>query len=114
MALSVVVVQPQARHDARPEALHQHVRVLDQGLDRIDALRRLEIEGDAPLVGVQEQEEAALLRVRNVTGKGAEGAGVVAGAGPLNLDDVGPVVGQELGAVRPRYPVGQVYDAQVR
>ena len=76
--LEGLVVQAQAGHDTRPEALHQHVGVLDQRLQGLDALRRLEVKGDAPFVGVQEQEKAALFGVRLVAGEGAEGAGVVA------------------------------------
>jgi len=60
-----------------------------------------EIDRDRSLVAVGREivrGERGLLSVRVVHEGGAPAARVVAGAGPLDLDHVGPQVGQRLGA----------------
>ena len=59
------------------------------------------IEGDAELVGIEIEEEAAFLWMGQVLGEGASHAGLVAGRRMLDLDDLRSHVAQELGAVRP-------------
>ena len=109
-----VVAYAESLHCSRTEALHQDVRALYHLSHGLDAIRRLEVQGDSPLVGVQKKECAALLRMGCVFGEGAQCAGVVSDARALDFDHVGAVVAQELGAVRSGYALSEVYDPKAR
>ena len=52
--------------------------------------------------------------VGDVAGKGAVGAGRIAGPGALDLEHVGAVVGEHLGAVGPGDVPGEVEDVETR
>jgi hypothetical protein len=79
--------------------LDQHVGPLDEAKQLLASTRRPQIQGDAALVGVEEVEETALLGMRLVVGERAPLSGGVSVFGRLDLDDVGTVVGEQLGAV---------------
>jgi hypothetical protein len=87
-------VQPEAGHDARAEVLHEDIGALDEPARDGLAAGLLEIQGEAPLVAVGEEEEDADAVEEEV------GAGPVALPEPsarrLDLDHVGPEVGEEL------------------
>ena len=104
-----IVAKPELVHLAGLEALNQDVGVLRQLLQRLHSLGGLEIDCNASFVGVQEQKDAALLRVRNVLREWAEGSCVVTRPWLLHLNHVGAEVRQQLGAVRTGNAVGQVY-----
>ena len=111
--LQVCVGQAKGGHDPWGKVLHHHVHTLDKLQENGAGRGGLEVEGDAALVGVQMQEEAAFLRVRHIVREGAHAPGEVAAVRPLHLDYVCAVVGQHLCAVRPGYVPGQVQDAHV-
>ena len=110
------VVQPVAAHVADLEVLHQHIALRHQLAHDLLAFGGGNVERDGALVAVHRQEVGGLggglaLRV------GREGraplAGVVALAGALDLDDIGPQVGQGLGAPGPGEHAGEVQNAKV-
>ena len=108
--MQLLVAQPVFRQRADLEVLHQDVALRDQLLrDRL-ALGLRDIQRDRALVAVHADEIGALLRARHV-GRG-EAAGVVAGAGALDLDHVGAEIGQHLRAGRPGQHARQVEHAQ--
>ena len=101
------VAEPEAIERARPEVLHQHVRLGDHLPEQILAGVGLEIERQAALVGVQDQEEQAVtvllvaqVRPRNVAARWL-----------LELDHVGPEEAENLRAGGPRLVVRHVDDA---
>ena len=100
------LVDAETLDHAGPKVLHQHIGASAQALDEIDALRRLEIDGDRALVAVEVQE-----RGRKAVAPIAVGARVVALARLLDLDDVGALVGEDHGRPRPRQHRGQIDDA---
>ena len=106
--LQRAITETQSVHRPRPETLHHDVRVLCEPACDLPGGLGLQVEGDAALVGVKVQEKPAPLQVRVVFGKGTQPAGAVASAEPLDLHDVGAIVCQKLGAVGPRYVVGEV------
>jgi hypothetical protein len=59
----------------------------------------LRVEGDAALVGVEVEEEAALLGIGHIMQKRAVPPRSVAGQRPLNLDRLGAQVREELPAL---------------
>ena len=79
--------------------MDQHAGALQQRPERCAVLAAPEIQGDATLVGIQEEENAAGFRIRLVPGKRAAAAEGVA-PGRLDLDDVGPEIGEHLGRER--------------
>ena len=111
--LQVLVGQAEGRQHPRGEIFHHNVHLLDKLHEHTLASRALQVEGHAALVGVEVQEEAALLRMRNVVREWAHAPGDVAAVGPLHLDDVGSVVGQHLGAEWTGDVPSQVQDAHI-
>jgi len=107
-----LIVQSQRRHDPGRVTLNQNVGVPDQIEERRPAAVRLEVEGHSPFIRVQVEEQAALFRMWFVSGEGTHPPGWVA-AGPLDLDHVRPVVGQQLGAIGTGDMLGQVDDLDV-
>jgi hypothetical protein len=93
------VVEAPLAHLPRRVVLDQHVGPLDEAKHLLASARRANVQGDAALVRVEEVEQAALLGVRLVVREGAPAPGDVSVLGHLDLDDVGPVVGEQLGAV---------------
>jgi hypothetical protein len=91
----VVVPGPEPLGDARPEALDEAVGRGDQPAERGHGVRLFEIEGDRALVAIQHPAVSRL---------GSEArfvpAHVIAAGGLLDLDDVGPEVGQQASRVR--------------
>ena len=59
------------------------------------------------------EKQAALFGVGVVFRKGANASGAVADSRSFDLYDVGSVVGEELGAVRPCHVVGKVEDFDI-
>ena len=68
-----------------------------------------QIEGEPALVAVGTQVVGGQLVAEE---RRAPGAGVVAGAGAFELQDLGPEVAEELGAERPGEDAGGVEDAE--
>jgi hypothetical protein len=101
------VAEPEAIERARPEILHQHVRLGDHLPEQILAGVGLEIQRQAALVGVQDQEEqaVAILLVAHVHPRN------VAALGLLELDHVGTEEAENLRAGGPRLVVRHVDDA---
>ena len=91
--LQHAVAEAEPVERAGREVLHQHVGAGGQLLEQRLAALRLEVQGEAALVGVQDQEEQALAAV-----VGHVGARDVALFGRLQLDDLGAEPGQHLGA----------------
>ena len=91
--------EPEALHDAGPEALDQHVGALEQAHHRLDVTRVLEVRLD--------DRAAALLRVGDPPLLGQQ-------AGPLDADDVGTEVGEQQRGVRTGADTGELDDTDTR
>jgi hypothetical protein len=85
-----VVAEPHLVERARAEVLDQHVRAGDERVEQPTPFGVLEVQRDAFLVAVDAQEVRALA----CDERRAPRAGVVAAAGPLDLDDAGAHVGE--------------------
>ena len=91
------VVETPGTHLLRRVVLDEDVAPRQQVQQPLTFLGRARVEDDAALVRVEEEEEAALLLGGDVLGKGTPSTGDVS-TGGLDLDDVRPVIGEELGA----------------
>ena len=76
--------------------------------EQVAALGPRDVEGDAALVRVEEEEEPAPLGMRPVSRKRSPAARGVTAVGRLHLDDVGAVVREELPAVGGRDGVAEL------
>ncbi len=103
-----LVAEAQTIHRSRPKILDQDVGRVDQAPQHLLAAPALHVERDALLVAVDGQEIGRLVALEGRR----EGARVVALAGLLDLDHLGPQVAQLHGAVGPRQHPRQVDDAQ--
>src|SRR6185312_8886453 len=88
-----VGTQAQALDRTRREIFHEHVGLLRQILDDLQALRVLQIDRDGFLVGVEQQEVGIVL-----AWIGAEGASRIAGFWVLHLHHFGPEPSESFGA----------------
>src|SRR5437870_4943684 len=106
--------EPQFRRSARfthagAEVVHQHVGLAGQPVDRLAAERVAHVDGHAALVAVQAPEHDALpAGVLHVHPR------EVAGAGPLDLDDVGAEIAQHLRRARSHLDLREVEDHDAR
>ena len=100
-----VVAQAEGLHRAVGEVVDDHVRGGHEPQEERAGLRRpLEVDRDRALVAVEE--------VKVGRGAGRHPARLVALGGALDLDDVGPQVGEQEARGRPRDDVAQLEDAQ--
>src|SRR6185295_11851572 len=99
------LVQPHALDNARPEVLDEHVGAVDEPHQHRLPARVLQVEGNRALVPVVVEivRRHAAAPVGDVAGEVALEA--------LDLDDVGPLVGEEHGGRRAGDDAGQVDDA---
>ena len=104
----LVIAQAQLVHNAGAIVLHHNVRLFDQLLEQLLALRRLQIQGNALLVAVH----VGIVHAGAVF-DGAHGPGVVPLAGDLDLDDVGAEIRQHHRAVRSGQDPGEVQDRDI-
>src|SRR6516162_1003363 len=102
--------EPQSVEGAGPKIFEQHVRFCNELFEQLLAPAGLQIEGQAALVSVEQQEKeaVAILPVAHVA------AGDIATLGFLELDHVGAEKTQDLGASGSRLVVRHVDDANVR
>ncbi len=103
------VVDREARHDAGPKTLDDHVSFFREREKNVAPTGILEVDCSAALVAVYGAVER-----RNGAGTVAEIARVIPRAGVLDLDDVGAEIGQIKRADRTRKESREVEDAQVR
>ena len=106
--LEHVIADAQLVHDAGAVVLDDDVGLLDHLEEELLALLGLQVQGDALLAAVDVgivHAVVVLLRTH--------GAGVVALARHLDLDDVGAVVGQHHRAVRTGQNAGQVQNGNI-
>src|SRR5262249_47634085 len=90
-------------HDAGAEVVHDDIGLLREPVDGLAAQRRAYIDRDALLVAVQAPEDRALAaRVAHVLSR------EIAGAGPLDLDDVGAKISQHLRGARPQLDLREI------
>ena len=101
------VIQSEFLHHARPEILHQDVRLADQFEEQFAAVGMLQIDRDALLAPVDVLEVAA-----HALFEGAKSPRLIAAEG-LDLDDIGTQVAQGHGREGTREYPGQVDDANV-
>src|SRR5215510_9209552 len=104
-----IPAEAQPLHEARGEVLDDHVRLLRHLQKQRAAVGLLEIDGHAPLVGVEEEEEH-----RVETGYLWPVATRLLAPDGLDLDDVGAEPAQELGAGGAGLELRQVQDADAR
>ena len=79
----------------------------------MSAAHGFHVQGDAALVAVEVEKQAALFGVGQVFKEGADASGAITDSRLFDLYDVGSVVGEELGAVWPCHVVGKVEDFDV-
>ena len=103
----VFIAEAGGGQDVRGEVLDEDIGALDELLDDLLALFGLEVERYGALVGVEEEEEAALLKARLIVVEGADAARGVSPARPLDLDDICAVITQDSRGVWPRGVVRQ-------
>src|SRR5579862_2471143 len=104
--VDVVPGQPHAIERARREILYQHIAMLHQASENFLALGVLAIDRNRALRAVQHGEIKAVLSL-HIAKLGARN---VAHAGALDLDHVGPHVGEKLCAGRTRLHVREIQD----
>ena len=104
-----VIAEAKPFQRSRRHILRDDVTLPDHFQEHAFALLRLEIEGDAALVGVQQYEVIAV----HIGKAGPVAPAGVAHSGLLDLDYVGAKPGHGLGAGRPRLKLSQVNDADV-
>ena len=112
LALEGGVIEPQGREVAGGKRLHHDVGAAGQLLEDVGAPRLFQVQRDAALVQVRQQEEQALLRVGLAPGEGRHAPAAFT-AGGLDLDDVRPEVAQELGAEGTRNSLAHVQDSEI-
>ena len=105
----VRVAETEAVHRTGREVFQHDVDVVRQRAEQVAALIRLEVERDAALVGVEQNEEMGI-QPRPV---GQETAARFANAWRFDFDDVRAEKGQQLGARRAGLEMRQVQDADV-
>ena len=110
LGLQVVVAEAERREAAGSFAFDEDVGVGEQFAEDDAAALRLDVKRQALLVGVEVEEEAALVGVGDVAREGAEAAGVVA-LRRLDLDDLRAEVGEEARGVGAGDALGEVDDA---
>ncbi len=98
---------------AGAEVLHQHVGPVDQPEQDVLVGRVLEVEGDRLLVAVAGEEVGRLDRLGVAHEGRTPAAGVVPGAGRLDLDHPGAEVTEHHPGVRPGEGAGEVDDEDV-
>ena len=103
-----VVTQAHAFKGPGAETLDHHVRIGGHLANQLDALRLLEVDGDAALVAVEGYELGALS-----VPEGSPVANLVAQGGLLDLHHVGAHIAQQHGTERPRQCPRQIYDLDV-
>ncbi len=103
-------IEPPLPHLLRPAVFDEHVGLPQQVDENVPSVAAGHVEGDAALVRVEEEEQAALLRVGLVVRERSPAAGGVAASRRLDLDDVRTVVREELRAVGRRHHLPQLDD----
>ena len=104
-----VVAQTEALQGVGGEVLGDDVGVLEQVEEDGLALGVFQVEGDRPLVGVEQEEVVGV-----DAGPARPGAAAgVAALGLLDLDDLGAEVGEDLGRGGAGFELGEVEDADV-
>ena len=106
------VVEAVRGHVLRVDVVHEEVGTGDQAVEDRAPARAGEVERDPALVGVQVEEEAALLRVRRAARKRPPLARAVAGDERLDLHHVGAEVGEQLGCIRGAHQLADLEDAE--
>ena len=106
--LEHVIADTQLVHDAGAVVLDDDVSLLDHLEEELFALLRLQVQGDALLAAVDVGIVHAVVVLLR-----AHGAGVVALARHLDLDDVCAVVGEHHRAVRTGQNAGQVQNGHI-
>ena len=102
------VVETPVAHAPGLVVLDEHVGPRHEVEQLLALLGCADVQGDAALVRVEEEEEAALLRVRVVSREGTPTTADVA-IGGLDLDDLRSVVAEELGAEGRRNPAAELH-----
>src|SRR5215468_10176847 len=109
------MAEPVARHVAGLEVFDHDIALGDQPFRQRLALGLRNVDGDGTLIAVGGQIVAALVSILAVLsleiGR-APFARIVAGAGPLDLYDVGAEVAEQLGAGRAGQDAREIEDAQ--
>ena len=101
------VAEPEPVHDTGAKALDQRVGAGRQAPQQRAAFRLLEVDAQAFLVAIDE-----LVEIAGVTRHRPHRADIVAGAGVLDLDHLGAVIGEVLGGERAGQQTGEIEDAQ--
>ena len=97
----LVVGEAELLHRAGREVVGHDVELVEHAADQLEALRLVQVERDAPLVGVGVVEECAGVD-RETARRVRELAHAVQPGGGLDLDHIRAEVGQHLGDQRPR------------
>ncbi len=103
-----LVADPEPLHHPRPKRLEQHVVLAHQPQQHLAPGVGLQVEPDRALAAVEGEEERGLGRVVGALVVGRRPADVVAHPGVLDLEHVGPEVGQQQRAEAARQQPRQV------
>src|SRR5262249_14927268 len=106
-----LVAHAEAIEDAGPEGLQDDVGAGDGPQERLSPLRVLEVQADRALAAGQREEQRRLGGLVDAVVVGRRGADVVAGAGVLDLDDVGAEVAEQQRAEASGEQPAEVEDA---
>ena len=99
--------EAQALREPRPQVLDEDVRALGDAENRLETLRRLQVDREGSLARVRGEVRGALA----VPERRPPGTGVVATLRVLDLDDVGSERTEDQGCVRARERGRQIEDA---
>lgn len=99
-------------HHAGPEILHRDIGFLGKAIDDLLSRRGFEIQRQGSLVAVPRQVVRAFVTRHPLVVEG-HGAEQVALSRPLDLDDIGAHVAQQLRAERPLQQMAEIEDGDV-
>ena len=107
------VVETERGHEPGSEVLHEYVGAQGELARHGEVVGVGEVEGDALLVAVDREVVGRLHAAGAVVPlRRPPRAGLVAGAGPFDLHDLGPEIGQVHGRQRARQHAGEVGDEE--
>ena len=109
-----VVAQPQPPERPGAPVVQQHIRGPHQLLESPLAAGMAQVDADAFLVAVDAQKAGTHPLPGGVVNERPPGAGKVAAAGPLNLDDLGAHIGQNQRTERPGHDVRRIQHPNAR
>ena len=104
---AIFIAQTETLHDAGAKIIDDHIGLRHQCFDGIDMRRVSQVESGAALVAVQAAKDGIVIACHRLK----RGTAQIAGADTFDLDDIGAVIAQHLGADRAHHHLRKVDDA---